>query len=801
MAFTRPKAAQIDFDITNITDPLIRLNSGQSSANDKDVGIVVERGSDANVALIWDESTDSFAVINTSEDGSTSGDVTISSYADLTLKKITQSEQQYTTSNMMKFNQIYTGASAGSYFTQNEYQKILTITPAGSSENYQVTGRIIAQSAGSIQTIEFNVALRSNTLPDLDWSITYTDTHNGTAFFKPQLWTKETTTAGFIFAIQKISSGNLYGTVTVDIDVIPRSSSQKSNVTMNTTQDSETTSVDAGFTARDMTKIMEINGDDIDISAHDGSADGLKLGGTLVTATAAELNILDGVTATTAELNILDGVTATTAELNILDGVTATATELNYVSGVTSAIQTQIDNISSSFTLAADSGSNDTFTTGQTLTFAGSTGIDTTVSDNQVAIAIDSTVATLTGSQTLTNKTLTTPKIASGGYIADANGNEQIVFTTTASAVNYFTVTNTATGANQINLLGAAGGDTNIGIGLSTKGTGNVQIGSGISAGANPSRKLQIQPDSASKAAIGIQAYGATSTEKALIDFFANNGTALTSIGQGAATSELFRIDSVSGYILATGSGSHAGGTERMRIDSSGNVGIGTTSPNQKLVVGGSASGTVALQVTNSTAGTAFNDGMQMFINDTAGGLNMREAYPLQIYVNGSERMRIDSSGNVGIGTSPSNKLDVNGDIGLLAQNEVRFYDSDSSNYTSFRGASSVSSNIVWTLPNADGTDGQVLSTNGGGTLSWADAGSGGGGGGSSYPNSTITTIPGADGNYDLSYNAAQTEQETPFESGGTDAFGINLGTVFDMSDPVGSVQDSSGTGLDLGTL
>jgi hypothetical protein len=40
-----------------------------------------------------------------------------------------------------------------------------------------------------------------------------------------------------------------------------------------------------------------------------------------VTATAAELNILDGVTATTAELNILDGVTATTEEINKLDGV------------------------------------------------------------------------------------------------------------------------------------------------------------------------------------------------------------------------------------------------------------------------------------------------------------------------------------------------------------------------------------------------------------------------------------------------------------------------------------------------
>ena len=62
-----------------------------------------------------------------------------------------------------------------------------------------------------------------------------------------------------------------------------------------------------------------------------------------VTATAAELNIMDGVTATTAELNILDGVTATTAELNIMDGVTATTAEINYVDGVTSNVQTQLN--------------------------------------------------------------------------------------------------------------------------------------------------------------------------------------------------------------------------------------------------------------------------------------------------------------------------------------------------------------------------------------------------------------------------------------------------------------------------
>ena len=63
-----------------------------------------------------------------------------------------------------------------------------------------------------------------------------------------------------------------------------------------------------------------------------------------VTATATEVNVLDGITASTSELNILDGVTASTAEINTLNGITATTTELNYVGGVTSSIQTQLDN-------------------------------------------------------------------------------------------------------------------------------------------------------------------------------------------------------------------------------------------------------------------------------------------------------------------------------------------------------------------------------------------------------------------------------------------------------------------------
>ena len=83
MGLTKPRAGQINFDIHNVTDPLIRINSGQSGTNDKDVGFVFERGSDTNVGLIWDESADQFAFINTSETGTTSGNVTITSYANI----------------------------------------------------------------------------------------------------------------------------------------------------------------------------------------------------------------------------------------------------------------------------------------------------------------------------------------------------------------------------------------------------------------------------------------------------------------------------------------------------------------------------------------------------------------------------------------------------------------------------------------------------------------------------------------------------------------------------------------------
>jgi hypothetical protein len=77
---------------------------------------------------------------------------------------------------------------------------------------------------------------------------------------------------------------------------------------------------------------------------------------------------------------------------------------------------------------------------------------------------------TETGTQTLTNKTLTSPKI--GTSILDTNGNELALLTATSSAVNEFTIANGATG--QAPTLSSTGGDSNIDINIIPKGTGDV---------------------------------------------------------------------------------------------------------------------------------------------------------------------------------------------------------------------------------------------------------------------------------------------------------------------------------------
>ena len=116
------------------------------------------------------------------------------------------------------------------------------------------------------------------------------------------------------------------------------------------------------------------------------------------------------------------------------------------------------------------SGSGDTFTfaaddKGDQLVFA--TANDGT---NPDIYTLNFGDVTLTGTQTLTNKTLTSPKI--GTNILDTNGNELINLTATSSAVNEITLANAATG-NAPTITAA--GETNVSLNLVPKGTGTLQ--------------------------------------------------------------------------------------------------------------------------------------------------------------------------------------------------------------------------------------------------------------------------------------------------------------------------------------
>ena len=109
------------------------------------------------------------------------------------------------------------------------------------------------------------------------------------------------------------------------------------------------------------------------------------------------------------------------------------------------------------------------------------------------------------------------------------------------------------------------------------------------------------------------------------------------------------------------------GNTERMRIDSSGNVGIGTSSPNNPLHVAGEGTFTRGLQL--GTAGvdaTAYISQYRSTVETIMGPLTTRMLFgtvsnhDVAFLTNNTERMRIDTSGNVGIGTSsPGRALDV----------------------------------------------------------------------------------------------------------------------------------------------
>jgi hypothetical protein len=98
-------------------------------------------------------------------------------------------------------------------------------------------------------------------------------------------------------------------------------------------------------------------------------------------------------------------------------------------------------------------------------------GVATNTGVIEIPLSTAGTV-TETGTQTLTNKTLTSPKI--GTSILDTSGNELFKLTATGSAVNELTYNNASTGNNPT--FTASGGDTNIGVSILPKGSGKITL-------------------------------------------------------------------------------------------------------------------------------------------------------------------------------------------------------------------------------------------------------------------------------------------------------------------------------------
>jgi len=475
---------------------------------------------------------------------------------------------------------------------------------------------------------------------------------------------------------------------------------------------------------------IELNATLVDINANLDVSGSITLGGTAITSTAAELNILDGVTATATELNIMDGVTATTAELNIMDGVTATATELNIIDGVTAT--TAELNILDGVTATA---------TEINLIDGGTARGTTAVASGDGFLHNDGGTMRMTNVSKLADRLAGSGLSNSDGVLSVGTLNQD----TTGTAA-------TVTGAAQSNI-------TSLGT-LTTLTVDHITIdGSTITdAGAldfNIGGDLTFDVDGSD---ILLKDDG---QERFHFKLDADPTLEVTGV---------FDIDCSNDIILDTGVDDiifKYAGTTSITFDLSANpdmdiVGDFKIDGEEEIEIESGNSKDIKLDSARDVI-LDYADGEHVIFkhNSTTNILSIGSSSShaiIQPLVNGKDirlnqydgrtLLEINDDGFVGIAN------------GATGSGELRIYeDTDNgSNYTGFK-VGAQSADIDYILPTADGSNGQQLTTNGSGTLSWASAGSAGG-----DANQTLTTgsgisgaNSGSDGNFTMAVEAAQT--------------------------------------------
>jgi hypothetical protein len=194
------------------------------------------------------------------------------------------------------------------------------------------------------------------------------------------------------------------------------------------------------------------------------------------------------------------------------------------------------------------------------------------------------------------------------------------------------------------------------GVGLTEKmridSSGNVGIGNNPTASVG---ELQVTGTVFATSTVRVGATGSTAYSGG-IENLSNTSRSIAieadPTNVGASSLLLFKVD----------------GTEKMRIDSSGNVGIGTTPGFTNLALGmeiQTASASTGLRIERTTTNPS---NAELFAGADVVSLNTIGAYPLTFGTTNTERMRIDSSGNVGIGVAPTSGFRVDNFGGYFRQ-------------------------------------------------------------------------------------------------------------------------------------